>query len=347
MRQQILYLKRDYCLYIWIIGMVLMGLSFQAAAVSTSFKDLQDAIKVQNDLGYGKTISSELRKLTILNKTGFNGDSRTFKVRTLDKYGKWSNDTQLPPGSSVTYSMRDTRQVSLNGDGSRDDLKINDTKGYIEYQSAVNADKNLWANMVTWNGESQRWLVTSLLDIVDGKTTALLPSINKEAPQIIITLIDGHNYGTTISNTYKRLRVLNSTSSYSFPIRYKNEEGDWYDDKVIGPGQQSSWHQINKTQELSLNGKDNGDNLKINDGLGYIQFNLGKATGHLAGMTSKDKSNYIWVTQVWYHPVITQWFGLGSWSNVNEQGEGSDLPSVTLIPSFQGEEITFELQAKP
>lgn len=347
MRQQILYLKRDYCLYIWIIGMVLMGLSFQASAVSTSFKDLQDAIKSQNERGYGKTISTEIKRLTILNKTGLNGDSRTFKVRALDKRGGWSNDTQLPPGSSVTYSMADTRQVSLNGDGGSDDLKINDTKGYIEYQSAVNADKNLWANMVTWSEESRRWLVTSLLDRVDGETTALLPSIDKKDKNIIITLIDGHNYGTTISNTYKRLRILNSTSSYSFPIRYKNEEGDWYDDKVIGPGQQSSWHQINKTQELSLNGKDNGDNLKINDGLGYIQFNLGKATGHLAGMTSKDKSNYIWVTQVWYHPVITQWFGLGSWSNVNEQGEGSDLPSVTLIPSFQGEEITFELQAKP
>lgn len=348
MRQQIFCLKRDYSRYMWIIGVVLTGLSFGALAVSAEFSALSNALKDQNGRGYGKTISTEITKLTILNKTGWNGGSRTFKIRTLNKQGAWSNDTQLPPGSSLTYSMAETRQVSLNGDGSSDDVKIYDTKGYIEYISGQQDAKTLWANMMTWNGDNKQWLLTSLFNIVDGDQTALLPSINKDRKELTITLLDGYNYGATLSNTYKWIRILNSTSSYSFPIRYQ-KDGDWNDDKVIGPGQQSSWHLTAKTERFSLNGKGNNDDLMINDGLGYIEFNLGKAIGHLAGVTMK--SNMFWVTQAWYHPVIKQWFGLGSWSKINNQGEGlSDDPSVTLTPRFDFPspgDITLEIQAKP
>ena len=331
-----------------LVGAVLTALSPQASAISAELTALQNAIKEQNERGYGKTISSELTRLTIYNKTGLNGDSRTLKVRALDKYGKWSKDTQLPPGSALTYSMADTRQISLNGDGGSDDIKINDTKGYVEYVSDQSKGKNLWANMMTWNGETKRWLMTSLFDKISGDETVLLPHIHTGERQLTITLIDGHNYGTTISNTYKWIRILNSTQSFTFPIRYQDDKGDWKDDGEIGPGQQSSWRRTDTTKIFSLNGKDNNDDLKINNDKGYIEFNIGKVTGSLMGITMKEKM--VWVTQAWFHPVINQWYGQGTWSNIDGQGGGgADLPSVTLTPKFgfpTAEDITFELKDK-
>ena len=330
-----------------LVGAVLTALSPQAFAKSAELTALENTIKDQNEKGYGKTISTELTRLTIYNNTGLNGASRELKVRALNKYGNWSKDTTLKPGSALTYSMADTRQISLNGGDDSDDIKINDTKGYVEYVSDKMKGQNLWANMMTWNGETQRWLMTSLFDKISGDETVLLPHIHTGEKQLTITLIDGHNYGTIISNTYKWIRILNSTKSFTFPIRYK-EDGDWDDDKVIGPGQQSYWHLTAKTEMFSLNGKGNNDDLKINNDKGYIEFNIGKVTGSVLGITMKEKM--VWVTQAWYHPAVKIWYGQGSWSNINGQGGGDmNLPSVTLTPRFgfpTAEDITFELKDK-
>ena len=323
-----------------LLGATLAATSDQAlAGLNTEFQALSDYVKEQNERGYGKTVSTAFKTLTILNKTGTNGSPRTYQVRRLINKGEWSPDTDLAPGYSFTYPMNETAQVSLNGDGSSDDIKVNDTKGYIEYKSGIQSDKKIWANMVTWNGDKQTWLLNSLFDTVGGSETVLLPSFN--GTDLMITLIDGHNYGTTVSNTFTYIYLKNSTT-HTFPLRYKTTSGEWIDAGKLAPGG-TDWFRTIATQEISLNGDGAGDDLKINDDLGYIEFNLGKATGSLMGIHIKSKK--VWVTQAWFHPTLNRWYGAGSWSSIDD---GGGFPNTTLTPKFDlpNKSIIFELQEK-
>lgn len=310
-----------------------------AATINEEFDKLKKYVEYQNDHGYGKTVSSALKTLTILNKTGTNGIPNTYNIRRLGAKGDWSGDTSLPPGFSFTYNMADTAQISLNGDGSSDDIKINDVKGYVEYKSGQENGANIWANMVTWNSDKQMWLINSLFDTVGGAETVLLPSIN--GSDLMITLVDGHNYGTILSNTFTWTGLKNSTRR-TFPLRYQTPAGEWIDADKLAPGQ-SKWFRTSGTREISLNGGGAGDDLKINDDLGYIEFNLGTATGSLFGIGIKSKK--IWVTQAWFHPTLNRWYGAGSWSSIDS---GGSYPDTTLTPKFdlRDKSIIFELQDK-
>lgn len=323
-----------------LIGATLAAVSgYVQSGVNTEFAALKEYVEMQNEQGYGKTISSTLKTLTILNRTGTNGTSYTYKIRRLGTNGDWSWDTSLSPGYSFTYNMADTAQISLNGDGSSDDIKVNDAKGYIEYKSAQLSGKNIWANMVTWNGDNQIWLLNSLFDTVGGDDTVLLPSIN--GTDLMITMVDGHNYGTTISKTFTYTYLKNSTQ-HGFPLRYQTTAGEWIDAGKLAPGT-STWFRTISTRAISLNGGSDGDDLKINDDLGYIEFNLGTATGSLFGIDISSKK--VWVTQAWFHPAINRWFGAGSWSSIDD---GGGFPNTTLTPRFDfaNKSIIFELQEK-
>lgn len=333
---------------IWpvLLGLLIAAMGNHAHACKQDGSDrevytLREQVEEQNARGYGKPVSSWLKTLTISNNTGTNGTLQTYNVRRLTNKGDWSGDSKLPPGASYSFDMADTNQISLNGDDSSDDIKINDGKGYVEYNSGQEDGCKIWKNIVTWNNQTGTWLINSLFDTIDGHDTVLLPSI--KGRDLKITLIDGHNYGTTLSKTFTHTCLYNNTI-HQFPLRTKSTSGEWENAGLLWP-KEFTCFVTNAVAEISLNGDGDADDLKINDNLGYIEFNLGKAHVATGLFGTHWRQARLWLTQVWFHPILKQWFGAKSWSSINSDGFGLN---TTLTPNFdfEKERIIFELKEK-
>ncbi len=273
-------------------------------------EDLKKKNEDANAKGYGKTISTEITTLTIVCESGY-----TYKVRHKDKGKDWSSDKELKSGGRMSFPIATTEQISLNGDGSSDDVKINDTKGYIEYKSGEKEDSfdqskcNIWANLVTWNGDKKAWLLNPVFDSIDKHDALIVPAVT--GAECTLTLLRDHSYGRKISNDFTTLRITNNTS-YDFPIKTK-KDGDWHDQNAL-KAKASSDFSIRDIEMISLNGGGESDDIKINDDKGYIEYTPAKIKKDMVVYSVGSK---VWITQVWWNPTLQNWFGSASQSDIN------------------------------
>ena len=283
--------------------------------------DLKKALEDANAKGYGKTISTEVTTLTIVCESGY-----TYKVRHKDNDKDWSGDKELKSGQRMSFPIATTKEISLNGDGQSDDIKINDTKGYIEYKSGekgggVESDKHLWANLVTWNETRKAWILNPVFDSIDKHDALIVPAVT--GSECTLTLLKEHSYGRKISSDFATLNITNKTS-YDFPIRTK--KGDKWQDHAALKANSSSSFGIGDVEVISLNGDSESDDLKINDDKGYIEFTPGKVVKY-DNFIGEDASKF-WITQVWWNPTFLQWFGSASKSDINGHNDLILQPSL-------------------
>jgi len=278
--------------------------------IMSEAEDLKKKHEDENAKGYGKTISTEITTLTIVCESG-----RTYKVRHKDKGKDWSGDKELKSGGRMSFPIATTEEISLNGDGSSDDVKINDTKGYIEYKSTEKegalglSSKNIWANLITWNERSKSWLLNPVFDSIDKHDALIVPSVT--GAECILTLLKGHSYGRKISSDFTNLRITNNTS-FDFPIKTK-KDGDWHDQNALKANASSDFS-IRDIQMISLNGGGESDDIKINDEEGYIEYTPAKVKKDFVVYSVGSK---VWITQVWWNPTVQNWFGAPSQSDIN------------------------------
>lgn len=276
--------------------------------IMSEAEDLKKRLEDANAKGYGKTISTEITTLTIVCESGY-----SYKVRHKDKGKDWSGDKELKSGGRMSFPIATTEEISLNGDGSSDDVKINDTKGYIEYKSGeksgVTGSKNLWANLITWNGDKKAWLLNPVFDSIDKHDALIVPAVT--GAECTLTLLRDHSYGRKISLDFTTLRITNNTS-YDFPIKTK-KDGDWHDQNAL-KAKASADFGICDIEMISLNGGGESDDIKINDDKGYIEYMPAKIKKDMVVYSVESK---VWITQVWWNPTLQNWFGAASQSNIN------------------------------
>ena len=294
--------------------------------------DLKDAMEEANKNGYGKTISTDLNKLTIINNT-------KHTLPTLTSYYDRSTRDYLDvkPGGKMSVPLSSNlRVITLNGNGKADDIGVNDAKGYIDYISEAHNKGVVTSNILMWNKTNSTWLVNPAFDSVNGHDALLVPLV--KGSEFIIDIREGHNYGRDIWSDFRTLTIVNKTE-YDFPLRVKWDDGKWQDEDsipVIKPNQEERWS-LSQIQEISLNGMGKSDDLKINLEKGYIELLADQATGGILGIIAKHKN--VWITQFWWNAVINQWVGAASITDIN----GHD--SIRLVPSYdlKDQTITFTL----
>ena len=282
--------------------------------------DLKKALEDANAKGYGKTISTEVTTLTIVCESGY-----TYKVRHKDNDKDWSGDKELKSGQRMSFPIATTKEISLNGDGQSDDIKINDTKGYIEYKSGekgggVESDKHLWANLVTWNETRKAWILNPVFDSIDKHDALIVPAVT--GSECTLTLLKEHSYGRKISSDFATLNITNKTS-YDFPIRTK--KGDKWQDHAALKANGSFSFGIGDIEVISLNGDGESDDIKINDAKGYVEYTPAKVHKDKVVRTIDTKS---WITQVWWNPTLQQWFASASKSDINGHDDLILQPSL-------------------
>ncbi len=294
--------------------------------------DLKDAMDEANKNGYGKTISTELKTLTIINNT-------KHSLPTLTSYYDRSGRDYLDvkPGGKMSVPLSSNlRVITLNGNGKADDIGVNDAKGYIDYLSEAHKKGAVTSNILMWNKTNSTWLVNPAFDNVNGHDALLVPLV--KGSEFIIDIREGHNYGRDITSDFRTLTIVNKTE-YDFPLRVKWDNGKWEDEDSIvtlKPNKDLSFT-FSQTQEISLNGMGSSDDLKINQKEGYIELLADKATGKILGIPAKHRN--VWITQFWWDTKVNKWIGAASITDIN----GHD--SIRLAPSYDLKEqtITFTL----
>lgn len=320
--------------------------------------DLKDRIEEANAKGYGVTVSTKIKTLVVLNKT--NNGLRVRKEPVSDPLTDkdWSDDIFVMPNKSISFPINSTHRISLNGDGNSDDIKINDSKGYIEYNSDEVKGKNVWGNLVTWNGEMNNWVLTSLFDSIDGSDTTLVPSVMGEnGNQVLtLTLLPGYSYGRSLFNDFRTFRLYNDTK-HTFHLAYfsikkynpKREDTEFKRyylepensiDFNIYDLPYTTWISLNDMCTIACNGGDqwDADDIEIHNQEGFIEFNPAMKSGSFLGITLKRKD--VWITQAWWNPTPNRWYGLGSQTSIDGH------KNTKLLPSFdtQNKVVIFTLR---
>jgi hypothetical protein len=283
-------------------------------------KDLKKAMEEANKNGYGKTISTELNKLTIINNTKHRLPMLT---GYYDRSGRDYIELKLGEQMSVPLTSN-LRYIDLNG-GKADDINIHDEKGYISYLAEAHKKGLVTSNILMWNKTNSTWLVNPAFDSVNGHDALLVPIV--KGSEFIIDIREGHNYGRDLSQDFNTLQIVNKTE-YDFPYRTKWYDGTWADKgqiENIKPNESLGFG-FSLTKEISLNGMGNSDDIKINQEKGYVEFLADKATGKILGIPAKHRN--LWITQFWWDAKVNKWIGAPSITDIN----GHD--SILLAPSY-------------
>lgn len=299
-------------------------------------EDLINAKDDANAKGYGRNVSQDFSSIAFVNRLGHDLTLRESK-----------NDREVTLRNNATLSYAipsgEDYQVSLNGGNESDDVIIRDRRGFVEYKADSHSvagvkHKNIWANLVTWTGGF--WQLTTARDTVDGTKSLLVPWTDGREIKLMLREKDT-GFGRRISLDFKVLRLENK-SGKELPLRVKRG-GKWQDDGKLAAGA-SRDYTIADTEELSLNGDGNQDDLKINDDQGYIEL--------LAARLSGLENNNMWITHFWWNSDANNWYGTLSKTSINDHDnmilsalEGANVNKATGVVG-KGEPLVFAIIKK-
>lgn len=285
------------------------------AAEDGEISSIIKAITAAKKNGYGKAISSTCNTFVLYNLA-----RTTYKVRSKVQDGDWSKDTELKNGKELSFPITTTEEISINGGESSDDIKINDSKGYIEYKSSETETqynitvKNNWENLITWGGKD--WILTTVTDNVKKRGTTLIPAVDRN--ECNVALIEKNDFGRALSSDFKSLLLVNA-SDFNLPLRIKTA-GKWQNENTLQKEQNREFD-INNVEIISLNGDDIGDDIVIYNKNGYVGLqseSVFYAIGPRGGVypSSIVKEN---VTHFWWNPKMREWYGTQSGRKINNK----------------------------
>ncbi len=283
----------------------------------------QDLINAKDDAnakGYGRNVSQDFSTIAIVNQLG---TALKLRESTHDR------ESILNDKATLSYSIPSGKdyQISLNGDGESDDVIIRDGRGFVEYKADSHSvggvkHKNTWANLLTWTGGF--WQLSTALDTVDGTKAILVPWTDGKTLKLMV-LKKGNGFGRPISSDYNVLR-LDNKSEKELPLRVKRD-GQWQDDGKLASGA-SRDYTITAVDEISLNGDDDQDDIKINDDKGYIEL--------LAARLEGIENNNLWITHFWWNSEAKKWYGTLSKTGIN----GNDNMILSALDGANANKIT-------
>lgn len=125
--------------------------------------------------GFGRQISKDFKTLRLENKSKVE-----LPLRVKNNGEDMRDSGKLKPGESREFKIHEVAEISLNGDGGQDDLKINNDKGYIELLAArVEGleSGNVWINHFWWNDRANNWYGTLSKTGIDGNKNMILSAL--------------------------------------------------------------------------------------------------------------------------------------------------------------------------
>lgn len=131
--------------------------------------------------GFGRKISLDFNTLKLENKSR---ENLSMRVRINNK---WQDDGKLQPSSFREYKINEVQEISLNGEGKAEDIKINNDKGYIELLASaqmrmvVAEEERIWINHFWWNDKTNKWYGSISMTVSGSKWLTISALEGKQA----------------------------------------------------------------------------------------------------------------------------------------------------------------------
>lgn len=134
-------------------------------------------------------------------------------------------------------------------------------------------------------------------------------------------------YGKTISSEVTTLTIL-CESGHTYKVRHKDKGKDWSIDTELHSGERLSFPMAS-TEQISLNGGGDSDDININDDAGYIEYKYGIQSDFIS------KEN-LWTNLVTWNPHANSWL-------LNPVFDSIDKHDGLLVPVVSGAECIITL----